>query len=163
MEKKTKIIIGIGAALVAATGVYFAITKGWFKKKDEALSEETETNTSTPASTTSSTPAAVTIKKAAPKSPVFSGEPKKTPAPLPVTPAAKGKKTYVYASSDGVKVYKKGTSANPIGNIYNTYKKGAVIGIYTGQTSVRGMKWTTASDAGTPVIVAQSSTYTKVF
>lgn len=170
MAVNKKLVIGIGAAVVAAIGIFVAITKPWKKKEEEEVEEKTETKEVTHETSDKTSPGPkLTIKKNLPKLPGFS-TPKPNLSTSTTTPAkpaattASGKKVYVYAKSDGVKVYKKSTKKGVnLGPLYNTYKKGQIIGSFVGTTSIGGAKWVNVKDGSTPVIVNQNLTYTNTF
>lgn len=173
MEKKTKIFIGIGLGLVAAAGVFIAITKPFKKKEDEAPAEEKSTDTGSGSGSGASSPApkktSLVLQKAAQKlgGGFNTGTTGKPAAPSTSSTPAKttgGKKVWVYASTNGVKVYKKSTKKGvTLGSLYNTYGKGKIIGNFVGSTSVGGEKYTLVMDGKTPLVVIEKLTYTNTF
>ncbi len=159
MEKNTKIFIGIGSGLIAALGVFLAITKPWKKKEEEIIETKAEI-AAAPSPNAGKPTHPVTIKKTTPKKPVFESPAINAPGKIPVGKNAKG--IWVYAAMDGVKVYKKSTiKGTVLGNLYNTYKSGKIIGKFSGSTSVAGEKYLIVSDAGTQLVVNENLVYTK--
>lgn len=137
MEKKTKIIIGIGAALVAAAGIYIAIKKPFKTKEkdtDPASSDAAPEEKTKEVEEKQLSRPAITVKKSKPTSTV-----KHAPAPVtktttkPVTqtgPPPMGTKLFAHIDMNAY--------TEPVANrskLFKFYRKGAYIGTYLAPAS----------------------------
>lgn len=162
MANKKVIFIGIGAALLAGIGIYFAVTKLGKKKEEE---EAPEADNKQPVSQELPTPKGpkIILTKAAAKAKDFvdktTSAPKTESKPVATKP---GQKIYVYAKAEGAKAYNKPSKAGVnLGSLYNSYNRGKIIGTYAGATSIGGEKYLRVNDGNTPLLIMEKLTYTK--